>query len=132
MSIPVEATELADAAEPFTVCYLLTTGDDHRPHATHVRATIDGASITCGLGRRTARNALARPEVSLLWPPHEPGGYSLIADGTIAVHGTPGDDATGVVTVANAVLHRPATPDSPPAEGCAADCAPVTVPGAPT
>lgn len=124
MSVPVPVVELADAIARYgPVAYLLTTGDDLRPHATHVVVEVDGATIRCGIGRRTARNAAARTAVSLLWSPDEDGGYSLIVDGDIEVTGTPGEDAAGVITVTHAILHRTA---SAPADGQGAgDCKPV-------
>lgn len=129
MSVPVPVEELADAARRFGPCvFLLTTSDDHRPHATHASVTVAGAQVSCGVGRRTARNAMERPLVSLLWPPVEDGGYSLIVDGAITIAGTPGDDAVATIDVSNAVLHRPATGEAAPGAGCAADCVDVDVP----
>lgn len=122
MSVPVPVEELGEAVGRFgAATFLLTTGDDLRPHATSVRVEMVGEQLRCGLGRRTARNATERPKISLLWPPTEPGGYSLIVDGDIAVSGTPGEDAVGLVTVSNAVQHRPA-------EAGGSDCRPVGLP----
>ncbi len=125
--MPVE--ELGEAVARYgATAFLLTTSDDQRPHATHVTVSVDGKLLSCGLGRKGARNAMARPLVTLLWPPTEPGGYSLIVDGEMAVSGTPGEDATATITATSGVLHRPASPDSDPsASGCEADCAPVEV-----
>lgn len=129
MSVPVPVEELADAAGRFgPVVFLLTTSDDHRPHATHASVVISGAEVNCGVGRRTARNGLERPLVSLLWPPAKDGGYSLIADGAITIVGTPGEDAVATIVVSNAVLHRPATGSATPGAGCEADCVDVEVP----
>ncbi len=129
MSVPVAVEELAEAVARFgPVVYLLTTGEDGRPHATHADVAVDAGVVTCGLGRRTARNGLAQPLVSLVWPPVEEGGYSLIVDGTISVSGEPGVDAMGTVTATNAVLHRPAT-GAPAAKdsSCEADCLDVEI-----
>ena len=70
-------------------------------------------------------NATARPNVSLLWPPNELGGYSLIVDGDVThTEGTGNGDNVVVVRPSRAVLHRPA--DGPaPADGCGADCVPL-------
>jgi len=129
MSIPVPVEELGDAVERYgATAFLLTTSDDQRPHATHVTVSVDGAVLSCGLGRKGARNGMARPNVTLLWSPVESGGYSLIVDGTMAVSGTPGEDATAAISATNGVLHRPAaTGSQPSATGCEADCAPVEV-----
>ncbi len=126
MSVPVPVEELHHAVDRYgPVAYLLTTGDDLRPHATHVVVEVDGSTIRCGIGRRTARNATAHPAVSLLWSPDDIGDYSLIVDGDIEVTGTPGEDAAGVITVSHAILHRTA---SAPTDGaCDSDCKPVDV-----
>lgn len=127
MSVPVPVEELHDAVDRYgPVAYLLTTGDDLRPHATHVVVEVEGATIRCGIGRRTARNAAARSAVSLLWSPDQAGDYSLIVDGDIEVTGTPGEDAAGVITVTHAILHRTAT--APTAGDCDSDCKPVDLP----
>ena len=126
MSIPVELEALAAEVErhgPFP--YLLTVTDDGRPHAVSVGVGWDGDRLVMQVGRRTAGNAVARPAVSLLWAPHEPGGYTLIVDGT--------GEADGdrlAVRPGKAVLHRNAA--AAQAEGgYAADCVPVETSPAP-
>lgn len=122
MSIPVDLAALGEAMAGRPLAYLLTVADDGRPHAVAVAPALGGAELTMAVGRRTAANAMARPAVSLLWPPAEPGGYSLIADGTATVAG----DRLHVA-LTWAVLHRPAEPSAPPsAPGeCASDCLPL-------
>ncbi len=108
MSIRVPLDEVAATVHTYgTKPFLLTTSDDGRPHATHVTVTVDGAVLQCGLGRRTAQNAAARDKVSLLWPPREPSGDSLIVDGDIVVSGDPGSEVVGIITATSAILHRP-------------------------
>ncbi len=124
MSIPVALNDLRAAAAQHPFAYLLTVGDDGRPHAVAVQPGWSEEAMTIAEpGRKTARNAAARPDVSLLWPPAEAGGYSLIADGRAAV------DADGglVITPTTAVLHRPA-PGGHSAEpgSCGSDCKPLT------
>ena len=57
-----------------------------------------------GIGGRSSRNAQVHPDVSLLWPPFEPGGYSLISDGVARDLG----DERMAFSPTKAVLHRPA------------------------
>lgn len=103
--------------------YLLTSGDDGRPHAVAAALSWDGGELVGGCGRSSGRNATARPAVSLLWPPDEPGGYSLIVDADAAVEGD-GDERRIRLTPTHAVLHRPAaSPD--PTTDCDHDCQPV-------
>jgi hypothetical protein len=76
-----------------------------------------------GVGSRSARNVAARPEVSLLWPPFEPGGYSLISDGVVRDLG----DERVAFAPTRAVLHRPAVePVAKDGSACTSDCVPLT------
>lgn len=123
MSIPVPVEELAKTIERYgPATFLLTTSDDGRPHATHVVVEIDGSVLQCELGRRTARNAVSRPKVSFLWPPTEPGGYSLIVDGDIEVKAQSDEGGVGAVTATKAVLHRPAPVEDSTDAPCGSDC----------
>ena len=101
--------------------YLLTVAQDG-PHTSHVAVEFRGGSIGCTVGESAARNIARQPNVSLFWPPTEPGGYALIVNG--AARGERG--ATGVtmaeITLTKSVLHRPGPrPDDSDAP-CANDC----------
>jgi hypothetical protein len=123
MSIPVALEQLRHETLRFAFApYLLTVGDDARPHAVAVAASWDGDRLAMEVGRRSAHNAGARPDVSLLWPPNEPGGYSLIVDGTAAATR---DDGCIAVAPTRAVLHRPAAAPDAAKPGCTADCVPI-------
>jgi hypothetical protein len=90
-----------------------------------VSATVtwDGDALVAPAGRTSARNAGARPDVTLLWAPVEPGGYSLIVDGTASVEPVDDDHRHVVIRPAKAVLHRSAPAAEP--GGCEHDCVPV-------
>jgi hypothetical protein len=126
MSIPVAIDDLAAAVGEYTWAYLLTVGDDLRPHIVAVAPDWDGEHLVMDVGTRTAGNAAARRSISLCYPPIVEGGYSLIVDGDASADG--GNTVRFAPT--GAVLHRPA-PDgftgSP--TGCASDCEPVGPPG---
>lgn len=124
MSVPVDLDKLAEALADFTFAYLITVGDDFRAHAVAVDPVLaDGAFEVSQVGRSTRRNAAAHADVTLVWPPAEPGGYSLIVDGRGAFAS---GEAPLVVVPGRAVLHRKATPDSPPSRtGCTDDCLPL-------
>jgi hypothetical protein len=96
-----QTTRFGDSA------YVLTVTDDGKPHAVAVTVGWDDDTLTFGAGRTTMANAAARPDVALLWPPVEPGGYSLIVDGCAAHRQSPSGDGL-VVQPIRAVLHRPA------------------------
>jgi hypothetical protein len=123
MSIPVEVGDLAKALEGFGAGYLLTTSDSAKVKVVTVEPTVtDGVVLVPGPGRGTLTNLAGNPAVTLVFPPPEPKGFTLLVDGTGEVVG---DDVR--VTPSGAVLHRPAShADGPPApDGCGHDCAPV-------
>ena len=124
MSVPVDLDQLAEALSDFSFAYLITVGDDFRAHAVAVDPVLtDGVFEVSAAGRSTRRNAGAHAEVTLVWPPAEPGGYSLIVDGRGSCAS---DEAPLLVVPGRAVLHRKTSPDSPPSRtGCADDCVPL-------
>lgn len=123
MSIPVDPTDLRTALADFGSGYLLTTSSP-RVKVVTVDPVVDDAGRlrVAGPGRGTLANLAANAEVTLVFPPAERHGHSLLVDGTGVVDG---EDV--VVTASAAVLHRPAAhADGPlPGDGCGHDCAPV-------
>jgi len=139
----VDVKRLAAALPDYPFGYLITVDDGYRAHTVTVEPRLrelpdgpDGpeALIDVGLiGGRTRTNLAERRDVTLLWPPPEPGGYSLIVDG-IAELSDPQDSAgdetvdLGVVPT-RALLHREADADSPgAAKGCLHDCVVFSLP----
>lgn len=47
-------------------------------HAIAVQPVLAGGSSTSAPGATTSRNLEQHANVTLVWPPREPGGYSLI------------------------------------------------------
>src|SRR5689334_5187597 len=86
--------------------YLLTVAKDG-PHTSNVTVELRGGGIGCNVGASTTRNIARQPNVSLFWPPTEPGGYALIINGTAASE----HRSTGVtmadIALTKSVLHRP-------------------------
>jgi hypothetical protein len=122
MSVKVDLDQLAEALADFTFAYLITVGDDYRAHTVAVVPLLSDGVLDIGpVGGHTRKNLAAHDGVTLVWPPSDPSGYSLIVDGT----GQPTEDALKVVPT-RAVLHRPATPSTPTANpGCLHDCVPL-------
>jgi hypothetical protein len=122
MSVKVDLEQLADALADFTFAYLITVGDDYRSHTVAVAPVLGDGVIDVGsIGNTTRKNVAQHDGVTLVWPPSQPGGYTLIVDGV----GRPTDDAL-TVEPARAVLHRPATPQTPATNpGCLHDCVPL-------
>jgi hypothetical protein len=69
--------------------YLLTFAKDG-PHTSNVTIELRGNSVGCNLGASAAKNIAREPNVSLFWPPTEPGGYALIVNGTDGCVGADG------------------------------------------
>ena len=132
MSVPVSIERLRDAMTDFHAApYFLTVSDDGRPHAVAVVASWVDDELAFPVGRRSATNTAARPLASLVWPPEEVGGYSLIVDGTAEVDAT-GQGGLVRLLPTKAVLHR--APAAGPAaasgvaEACTSDCIPLAQP----
>jgi hypothetical protein len=121
MSVKVDLDQLADALVDFTFAYLVTVDDDFHAHTVAVEPVLaDGVLDVGPVGGSTRRNLGAHHNVTLVWPPRERGGYTLIVDG----RGQPGDDALTVVPT-RAVLHRQAAPGVATRPGCKDDCLPL-------
>jgi len=121
MSVKVELGELGARLADFDVAYLVTVSDEARSHVLSVwPELVDGAILVDGVGRHTQANASAHPDVTLVFPPREAGGYTLLVDGTATV-----DGAAVTVAPATAILHRPAA--GPDGRRAGSDCVDVVV-----
>lgn len=122
MSIPVDLDALRDElAAHERPAYVVTAGESGGPHLVATYLMWSDGAFTAGCGGTTARNLAVRPDVSVVVPPNEPDGYSLIFDATGVV--VEGDERTVRLTPTRAVLHRPGT--SGDAGSCGHDCAPL-------
>jgi hypothetical protein len=75
------------------------------------------------IGGRTRQNVERRSVVTLLWPPSEPDGYSLIVDGRAELADSNDGAAQLRVIPTRALLHRNADPETPgSAKGHLHDC----------
>ncbi|OBI47474.1 hypothetical protein A5707_19550 [Mycobacterium kyorinense] len=109
MSKKVDLDRLADTLRDYGFAYVISVDDDYRAHTAAVTPVLNDGVLRIGtVGRHTRANTEAHRDVTVLWPPQTPGGYSLIVDG----HAETIDPLT--VRPTRAVLHRPATSDSPP------------------
>lgn len=103
MSIEVPLDELAERLRSYPWGYLVTVRDDGRAQSLAVPTRLMEGALVATVGRGTASNATARPNITLLFPGSTGEDFSLIVDGDAEVDG---DQIT--VTPAWAVLHRPA------------------------
>lgn len=124
MPTNVDFDRLAEKLVGRDYAYLITVGDDGRPHPVPVMPVLNGNTVRIGgLGGRRSRANLARSsDVTVLWPPPEPGGYTIIADGRAEVSDAGGDLASLAFVPIRAVLIRVATPESPGETACYSDC----------
>jgi len=131
MSIPVDVAALDTALKEFGAGYLVTVTADGTTKVVTVEPSLDGGLLVIAdPGNGSRANVAERPQVTLVLPPREERGFTLLVDGTAAVDGT---DVR--VTPTWAVLHRPAAhADGPPAPAslrptaptdCGNDCRPV-------
>ena len=133
----VDLKRLVTALADYPFAYLITVDDGYRVHTVTVQPVLRdlpddpdgaGAVLDVGLiGGHTRKNLAHRSAVTLLWPPSEPGGYSLIVDGRAEDTESDGQSnpeaARFGVVPTRALLHRNADPDSPAAaNGYLHDC----------
>jgi len=104
VSIPVPLADLAAAVSARSFGYLITVNADATPKVLALVPTwIEGRlRFSAGAGG-TARNALERPQVSVVFPPGDTDAFTLVVDGTASVLGE-------IIEVLPtwAVRHRPA------------------------
>jgi len=118
MSSPTLTEALAEYGRE---AYLLTVGKDG-PHTTPVSIELDGNTIGCGIGPSAARNISSVPNVSLFWPPREPGGYAMFINGVAkGVQRRDGGNAAEI-TLTKSVLHRSGPKPADSTTACASDC----------
>ncbi|MGH9108321.1 MAG: hypothetical protein ACRDY3_02445 [Acidimicrobiales bacterium] len=117
----------AFAADP----YLVTVTPDGRPHCGVVTVGWDGSEgrvLVRAPSGWEASAAAGHRQVTLLWPPDQPGGYSLIVDGLVegaaSAAVAPGADRMIAVAPRRAVLHRRGRATGPES-ACGSDCVPI-------
>lgn len=113
MTIPVPLGDLARLLTAYGSAYLLTASNDGRTKVITVDPVPEGRLLLVATpSRGAAANIAANPAVTLVWPPLERHGFTLIVDGTAVA------DEDGVtVSPEHGILHRPGThadgPDAP-------------------
>jgi hypothetical protein len=122
MSVKVDLDQLADALVDFAFAYLITVDDGYHAHTVAVEPVLTDGILDVGtVGKSTRKNLAQHDGVTLVWPPREPGGYTLIIDGRAEL-----TDTALRIAPSRAVLHRKAAGDSPAtATGCLHDCVPL-------
>lgn len=104
MSVLVEIDRLEEVLGDFGLGYLLTTDTQGRVKVVSVAPRWVDGRLVCAPSSGTTSNLDSNRHATLVFPPREEGGMSLLVDG----EGVSGDDAI-TVTPTSAVLHRSAT-----------------------
>lgn len=123
MSIKVDVADIARTLRDFDLAYLISVDPQGRPKVIAVQLQVEGAALVSLHGSRgTAANLESNRSVTVLCPPREPSGMSLLIDGQASAEGE-----RFRITPESAILHRPAPPGSAPKpEGeCRNDCEPL-------
>jgi hypothetical protein len=103
VSVAVALVDLAAALADRPWGYLLTVADDDRPRVRAVPTQLVDGRLRCATGDGARSNVTVRPNVTIVFPPVEAGGMSLIVDGDAEVV-----DGGVALTPTSAVLHRAA------------------------
>jgi hypothetical protein len=106
VSIEVPLGELAGSLADYPWGYLVTVADGGQARLLAVPTRFEDGRLVAPAGEGTRANATARSQVTMVFPPADGRGHSLIVDGTATVS----DDAVHV-TPTWAVMHRPALAD---------------------
>ena len=113
---------LADAiAEYGRDAYLLTVSKTG-PHTSHVSVALRDNTIGCPVGASAAKNIASEPNVSLFWPPREPGGYAMIVNGIATGSVQPNGVMMAEIKLTKSVFHRPGPKPADSDGPCASDC----------
>lgn len=113
---------LAEAVSHYgSEAYLLTVAKDG-PHTSNVIIELGESGISCNVSNSAARNIAGVPNVSLFWPPTEPGGYALIVNGQAAGKPLSTSGTRVEITLMKSVLHRPGPKPADSDGPCASDC----------
>ena len=109
LSIKIEPDLIGEHLAGREFVYLITNSNE-RSHVVALRPELtNNIARFANTGRTPLANVAANSSVTLTWPPcdstqtHEHSKYSLVADGVAVVEA---DEV--LVTITNAVFHRPA------------------------
>lgn len=110
------------AVHAYDTLPLLLTVSDAGPHTSVVEIDLKGRTIHCIPSKSAALNMQTQPNVSLIWPAQERGGYAIIANGHATLQSGADDVSRAEIALTKTVLHRPG-PKPVGREGpCASDC----------
>lgn len=122
MSVSVPLPELAEELGRRSMpAYVMTSTGAKAPHASAAFLRFDGRVLIAGCGDTMAGNLATQPSASVIVPPDEPDGYTLIVDATATV--VSAEEREVHLRPTGAVLHRPGPGSG--GTGCGHDCQPL-------
>ena len=110
-----------------TLPYLLTITAADQPHCGNVTVSWGATGdelVVSAPSSWAGSEAGGHRQVSLLWPPAEPGGYSLIVDGRASTLDRDGETLLAVA-ISRAVLYRLGSSSAGDSSLCGSDCVPL-------
>ena len=124
MSIPVSAKDILKTIEEFgTSTYFISATADGHPHVANLTFVTDNDGLVFTVGKRGTKNLKNCAQVTMLWPPKEVGGYSLIIDGIASkVENSDVSDSLWKISFDSGILHRPAQSSTNDNHSCGSDC----------
>tara|TARA_B100000214_G_scaffold87812_1_gene60334 strand:- start:4167 stop:4550 length:384 start_codon:yes stop_codon:yes gene_type:complete len=124
MSIPVTAKDIHKTIKEYgSSTYLISATADNHPHVANLTFAIDKNDLIFTVGKRGTKNLENCPHVTMLWPPKELGGYSLIIDGIASKHENfDGSGSVWKISFDSGILHRPAQNLAGNDDSCGSDC----------
>ena len=113
---------LAEALQTYGHEALLLTIGNGGPHASNVTVELVERTMKCIPSKTAAKNIHSDPNVSLVWPAIESGGYAIIANGVTNLESDPMGFSRAEIKLTKSVFHRsgprPVGRDGP----CPSDC----------
>lgn len=124
MSIPVAAKDILKTINEYgSSTYLISATADNHPHVANLTFTIDKNDLILTVGKRGTKNLENCPQITMLWPPNELGGYSLIIDGMASKQeDLDGSGSVWKISFDSGILHRPAQNPANNDSSCGSDC----------
>ena len=124
MSIPVTAKDVHKTIKEYgSSTYLISATADNHPHVANLTFAIDKNDLIFTVGKRGTKNLESCPQVTMLWPPRDLGGYSLIIDGVaLKQEDLDGSGSIWKISFDSGILHRPAQDPANTDPSCGSDC----------
>jgi len=100
---------------------LLTVGEGG-PHTCNVTIEQVDRTIECIPSKTATRNIRREPNVSLVWPAIESGGYAIIANGVTQLEDDPAGFSKARIKLTKSVFHRAGPRPDGKRGPCPSDC----------